>query len=94
MEGTIRYPDISSAARRDRPLHIVHGADTARRALYLSADSIERVRQSGTGLQTRDAYPDLTVQADADKSMSVAGVLVEASHHADLLVGKELWSAS
>ncbi|MFD5411989.1 universal stress protein [Streptomyces nojiriensis] len=36
--------------------------------------------------QIRHEYPDLTVQADAEKSMSVAGVLVEASHHADLLV--------
>ncbi|MEY2225637.1 universal stress protein [Streptomyces sp. BF23-19] len=34
----------------------------------------------------RDEYPDLTVQADAEKSVSVAGILVEASHHADLLV--------
>ncbi|MFB7259262.1 universal stress protein [Streptomyces nojiriensis] len=36
--------------------------------------------------QIRDEHPDLTVQADAEKSVSVAGVLVEASHHADLLV--------
>ncbi|WP_371680829.1 universal stress protein [Streptomyces sp. NBC_01276] len=34
----------------------------------------------------RDEYPDLTVEADADKAMSVADVLVEASNHADLLV--------
>ncbi|WP_327365564.1 universal stress protein [Streptomyces sp. NBC_01217] len=34
----------------------------------------------------RDEFPALTVQADAEKSLSVAGVLVEASHHADLLV--------
>ncbi|MFD7782044.1 universal stress protein [Streptomyces nojiriensis] len=34
----------------------------------------------------RREFPDLTVRADAEKSMSVAGVLVEASRHADLLV--------
>lgn len=34
----------------------------------------------------RDEFPDLNVQADAEKSLTVAGVLVEASRHADLLV--------
>ncbi|MER7463196.1 universal stress protein [Streptomyces sp. NPDC097981] len=40
----------AEAARRDRPLHIVHGADIDGRALYLSADTIERVRHAGSGL--------------------------------------------
>ncbi|MCX5309142.1 universal stress protein [Streptomyces sp. NBC_00160] len=34
----------------------------------------------------RREFPDLSVRADAEKSASVAGVLVEASRHADLLV--------
>ncbi|MET8325719.1 universal stress protein [Streptomyces sp. NPDC005181] len=34
----------------------------------------------------RADFPGLTVQADAEKSMSAAGVLVEATRHADLLV--------
>lgn len=34
----------------------------------------------------REEFPDLTVQADAERSTSVAGSLVEATHHADLLV--------
>lgn len=34
----------------------------------------------------REEFPSLTVEADAAKSMSVSGALVEASHHADLLV--------
>ncbi|MFF4326164.1 universal stress protein [Streptomyces sp. NPDC001591] len=34
----------------------------------------------------RDEFPDLTVAGDAEKGVSVAGVLVEASRHADLLV--------
>jgi nucleotide-binding universal stress UspA family protein len=36
--------------------------------------------------EIRGEYPGLTVRADAEKSISVAGVLVEASHHADLMV--------
>ncbi|MFD9080098.1 universal stress protein [Streptomyces erythrochromogenes] len=36
--------------------------------------------------QIRAECPSLTVQADAERSVSVAGVLVEASRHADLLV--------
>ncbi|MEV0494391.1 universal stress protein [Streptomyces atratus] len=34
----------------------------------------------------RDEFPALTVQADTEKSLTVAGALVEASWHADLLV--------
>ncbi|WP_438295497.1 universal stress protein [Streptomyces sp. HUAS TT7] len=34
----------------------------------------------------RDKFPTLTVDVDAEESVSVAAVLVEASHHADLLV--------
>ncbi|MER6250413.1 universal stress protein [Streptomyces sp. NPDC001584] len=36
--------------------------------------------------RVRDEFPALTVSADAEKSVSVASVLVEASRHADLLV--------
>ncbi|MEV7414548.1 universal stress protein [Streptomyces sp. NPDC089919] len=47
--------------------------------------------QRGPGLadvaeQIRDEYPSLTVIADVDQGVSVAGVLAEASRHADLLV--------
>ncbi|MFB7447442.1 universal stress protein [Streptomyces sp. NPDC056194] len=34
----------------------------------------------------REDFPDLTVHADGEKSRSAAGALVDASHHADLLV--------
>ncbi|MFI1717036.1 universal stress protein [Streptomyces litmocidini] len=34
----------------------------------------------------REEFPDLTVQAEGQKSHSVPGALVDASHHADLLV--------
>ncbi|MFB7462266.1 universal stress protein [Streptomyces sp. NPDC056224] len=47
----------------------------------------EHVRQlTAVTRQIRDEYPDLTVEAEADKSVSVSGALVDASHHADLLV--------
>ncbi|WP_030202741.1 universal stress protein [Streptomyces sp. NRRL S-87] len=36
--------------------------------------------------QIREEFPALTVQSDAEKSISVGGVLVEATQHADLLV--------
>ncbi|MET9885640.1 universal stress protein [Streptomyces sp. NPDC006430] len=43
-------------------------------------------RLKAVSQQIRDEFPDLTVEADAEKSISVPAVLVEASHHADLLV--------
>ncbi|MGW6707686.1 universal stress protein [Streptomyces sp. NPDC054956] len=43
-------------------------------------------RLTAVAQQIRDEYPALTVQADAERSVSVAGVLVEVSRHADLLV--------
>ncbi|MGW0750498.1 universal stress protein [Streptomyces sp. NPDC002587] len=47
----------------------------------------EHVRQlTAVTRQIRDEFPDLTVEAEADKSVSVSGALVDASHHADLLV--------
>ncbi|MFF9194261.1 universal stress protein [Streptomyces sp. NPDC014779] len=36
--------------------------------------------------QLREEFPNLTVQAEGEKSHSVPGALVDASHHADLLV--------
>ncbi|WP_407840653.1 universal stress protein [Streptomyces sp. DSM 116496] len=36
--------------------------------------------------QIRNEFPSLTVRADSEESVSAAGVLVEASRHADLLV--------
>ncbi|MEU6944435.1 universal stress protein [Streptomyces sp. NPDC046316] len=36
--------------------------------------------------RVREEFPNLTVHADAQKSNSVPGALVDASHHADLLV--------
>ncbi|MGW6980484.1 universal stress protein [Streptomyces sp. NPDC054932] len=81
------------AVRRGRPLHIVYGADTDGRALYLSAEIIERVRANGRELLDDTAkavsaeYPGLTVttefsRADAVDSLHRAGAL-----HGTIVVG-------
>ncbi|MET3983081.1 universal stress protein [Streptomyces sp. PvR034] len=49
------------------------------------SDSLERIL-TAVAEQIRAEYPSLIVQADAVRSASVVGVLVEASRHADLLV--------
>ncbi|MCC0094485.1 universal stress protein [Streptomyces flavotricini] len=81
------------AVRRDRPLHIVFGADTDGRALYVSAETIERVRFNGRELLDDTAkavsaeHPGLTVttefsRADAVNSLHRAGGL-----HGTIVVG-------
>ncbi|MGW6979682.1 universal stress protein [Streptomyces sp. NPDC054932] len=81
------------AVRRDRPLHIVHGSDTDGRTLYLSAETIERVRADGrrlledTAKAVTDEYPGLRVstefsRADAVRSLHRAGAL-----HGTIVVG-------
>ncbi|WP_406186732.1 universal stress protein [Streptomyces sp. NBC_01006] len=81
------------AVRRDRPLHIVFGADTDGRALYLPAETIERVRVEGRELLDETAkavsaeYPGLPVttefsRADAVNSLHRAGGL-----HGTIVVG-------
>ncbi|WP_327134509.1 universal stress protein [Streptomyces sp. NBC_01343] len=81
------------AVRRDRPLHIVFGADTDGRALYVSAETIERVRVNGRELLDDTAkavsaeHPGLTVttefsRADAVNSLHRAGGL-----HGTIVVG-------
>ncbi|MER7467294.1 universal stress protein [Streptomyces sp. NPDC097981] len=74
------------AVRRSRPLHIVYGANTDGRALYLSVETIERVRAAGRELLDETAravaaeYPGLHVttefsRADAVTSLHRAGGL-------------------
>ncbi|PWK65199.1 nucleotide-binding universal stress UspA family protein [Streptomyces sp. CG 926] len=74
------------ASRRGRPLHIVFGADTDGRALYLSAETIEQVRAAGrellddTAKAVRAEYPGLNVttefsRVDAATTLHRAGGL-------------------
>ncbi|MFJ7068575.1 universal stress protein [Streptomyces sp. NPDC101115] len=53
------------------------GEEAAREHVHVLTEISDRVREE---------FPDLTVHADGQKSHSVAGALVDASHHADLLV--------
>ncbi|MFI9741374.1 universal stress protein [Streptomyces sp. NPDC052494] len=53
------------------------GGETARDHVGVPSSVLDRVREE---------FPKLSVHADAQKSRSVPGALVEASHHADLLV--------
>ncbi|MET9854527.1 universal stress protein [Streptomyces sp. NPDC006450] len=74
-----------------RLLHVrnlLEAVGSVARTLTKSDEAADAHEQSLAAVaeQIRDEYPSLTVQTDALEGVSVAGVLVEASRHADLLV--------
>lgn len=81
------------AVRRDRPLHIVYGADTDGRALYLSAETIERVRVNGRELLDGTAkavsaeYPGLTVTTEFSRASAVDSLHRAGGLHGTVVVG-------
>ncbi|MFD9475189.1 universal stress protein [Streptomyces nojiriensis] len=81
------------AVRRDRPLHIVYGADTDGRALYLSAEIIERVRVNGRALLDDTAkavsaeYPGLTVTTEFSRAGAVDTLHRAGGLHGTVVVG-------
>ncbi|MGP3683973.1 universal stress protein [Streptomyces sp. IBSNAI002] len=81
------------AVRRDRPLHIVYGADTDGRALYLSAETIERVRVNGRALLDDTAkavsaeYPGLTVTTEFSRAGAVDTLHRAGGLHGTVVVG-------
>ncbi|MFC9582341.1 universal stress protein [Streptomyces yangpuensis] len=81
------------AVRRDRPLHIVYGADTEGRALYLSAEIIERVRVNGRALLDDTAkavsaeYPGLTVTTEFSRAGAVDTLHRAGGLHGTVVVG-------
>ncbi len=81
------------AARRGRPLHIVHGADTDSRALYLSTESIERIRNAGrellqdTAAAIAEQHPDLGVTAEFSRSAPVPSLHRAAGLRGTIVVG-------
>ncbi|WP_369779399.1 universal stress protein [Streptomyces sp. R33] len=81
------------AERRDRPLHIVYGADTDGRALYLSAETIERVRVNGRALLDDTAkavsaeYPGLTVTTEFSRAGAVDSLHRAGGLHGTVVVG-------
>ncbi|GLX16635.1 universal stress protein [Streptomyces lavendulae] len=81
------------AVRRDRPLHIVYGADTDGRALYLSAETIERVRANGRELLDDTAkavsaeYPGLNVTTEFSRAGAVDSLHRAGGLHGTVVVG-------
>ncbi|MCX5076936.1 universal stress protein [Streptomyces sp. NBC_00513] len=81
------------AVRRDRPLHIVYGADTDGSALYLSAETIERVRVNGRALLDDTAkavsaeYPGLTVTTEFSRAGAVDSLHRAGGLHGTVVVG-------
>lgn len=81
------------AVRRDRPLHIVYGADTDGRALYLSAETVEEVRAAAqdllddtTGAVTAE-YPGLRVTTEFSRTDAVTALDRTAGLHGTIVVG-------
>ncbi|MCI4084667.1 MULTISPECIES: universal stress protein [Streptomyces] len=83
----------AEAARRDRPLHIVYGADTDGRTLYLSAEIIERVRANGrelldeTAKAVTDQYPGLRVSTEFSRADAVSTLHRAGALHGTIVVG-------
>lgn len=81
------------AVRRGRPLHIVYGADTDGRALYLSAEAIERVRINGRELLDDTAravsaeYPGLSVTTEFSRAGAVDSLHRAGGLHGTVVVG-------
>lgn len=81
------------AARRGRPLHIVHGADTDGRALYVSAETLEKVRHAGRELLDATAravtaeYPSLPVTTEFSRADAVTSLHRAGGLHGTIVVG-------
>ncbi|MFJ3636012.1 universal stress protein [Streptomyces sp. NPDC090112] len=81
------------AVRRNRPLHIVYAADTDGRALYVSVETIERVRANGRELldDTADAvqaeYPGLRVTTEFSRTDAVSSLHRAGALHNTVVVG-------
>ncbi|NXY97156.1 universal stress protein [Streptomyces sp. BR123] len=81
------------AVRRGRPLHIVHGADTDGRALYLSSESVEKIRAAGRELLDDTAkavtaeYPGLCVTTEFSRTDAVTTLHRTGGLHGTIVVG-------
>ncbi|MFJ7261444.1 universal stress protein [Streptomyces globosus] len=81
------------AVRRARPLHIVHGADTDGKALYLSAETIEKARAAGrellddTAKAVRAEYPGLHVTTEFSRTDAVTSLHRAGGLHGTIVVG-------
>ncbi|MEV6327835.1 universal stress protein [Streptomyces sp. NPDC051909] len=81
------------AARRGRSVHLVHAADTDRRALIVRAETLQAVREAGrdlldeTATAIQDRHPDLTVVKELSKLEPVAALRATAGHRGTIVVG-------
>ncbi|MEW1636890.1 universal stress protein [Streptomyces sp. NPDC093801] len=81
------------AVRRSRPLRLVYGADTDARALYLSAESVEKVRAAGrvllddTAKAVAAAYPGLLVTTEFSRADAVTSLYRAGGLHGTIVVG-------
>ncbi|MFH8475937.1 universal stress protein [Streptomyces sp. NPDC018000] len=83
----------AEATLRDSPLRIVYAADTDGRVLYLSAESIERVRSAGhellreTAAAVAEKYPGLHVTTEFSRGAPVPGLHRAAGLRGTVVVG-------
>ncbi|MER5205991.1 universal stress protein [Streptomyces sp. NPDC002825] len=83
----------AEAAIRERPLHLVHAADTDRRALFAHAETIQTVREAGrdllieTASTVQERFPDLAVTRELSRQEPVAGLRAAAGHRGTIVVG-------
>ncbi|MFG3382559.1 universal stress protein [Streptomyces sp. NPDC047999] len=83
----------AEADRRGRPLHLVHATGTDKRALYASADTVEKVREAGRDLLAGTAelvaerFPALTVTKELSSSGAVSALREAAGTDGTIVVG-------
>ncbi|MFE2560294.1 universal stress protein [Streptomyces sp. NPDC059352] len=83
----------AEADHRARPLHLVHAADTDRRALWATAETIQAVREAGRDLliETESAvherHPDLAVTKELSRQEPVSGLRTAAGRRGTVVVG-------
>ncbi|MBB4984267.1 universal stress protein [Streptomyces nymphaeiformis] len=83
----------AEAHRRGRTLHLVHAADSDRRALFANAETIQAVREAGRNLlietesTVHERFPDLAVTKELSRQEPVAGLRAAAGHRGTIVVG-------
>ncbi|MEV5973154.1 universal stress protein [Streptomyces sp. NPDC051921] len=83
----------AEAALRGRSLHLVHAADTDRRALFAHAETIQAVREAGrdllieTASTVQERFPDLAVTRELSRQEPVVGLRAAAGHRGTIVVG-------
>ncbi|MEV5973025.1 universal stress protein [Streptomyces sp. NPDC051921] len=83
----------AEADRRGRALHLVHAADTDRRAAFADAETLQAVREAGRDLLSDTAQaihqrlPDLPVTRELSRQEPVAGLRAAAGRRGTIVVG-------